>query len=167
MNKAFLSLGTNMGDKKNNLRNAMDMIAKQAGTIDKISSVYKTAPWGVTDQPEFYNMVVSIWSEMTAHELLHVVLNIENKMGRIRKRKMGERIIDIDILLFENKIIDEQDLKVPHPYMHQRNFVLVPLHEIAPQIVHPVLIKTIEELLQVSNDELQVNKIYFDDDMIL
>lgn len=167
MNKAFLSLGTNMGDKKNNLRKAIDMIAKQAGTIDKMSSVYKTAPWGVTDQPEFYNMVVSIWSEMTAQELLLTILKIENKQGRIRKRKMGERIIDIDILLFENKIIDEQDLKVPHPYMHQRNFVLVPLHEIAPQIVHPVFNKTIEQLLLASNDELQVNKIYFDDDMIL
>ena len=167
MNKAFLSLGTNMGDKKNNLRKAIDMIAAEVGTIDKISSVYKTAPWGVTDQPEFFNMVISIGSELSAHELLHVVLNIENKMGRIRERTMGERIIDIDILLFEDEVIDERGLKIPHPFMHQRNFVLVPFNEIAPQIVHPVLNKTIEELLQASSDELQVNKISFDDDMIL
>ena len=163
MNKAFLSLGTNMGDKNNNLRKAIDMLAKQAGTVDKMSSVYKTAPWGVTDQPEFYNMVVSIWSEMTPQQLLQTVLEIENKLGRIRKRKMGERIIDIDILLFENIIIDDQDLRVPHPYMHQRNFVLVPFNEIAPQIVHPVLKKSIHELLITSTDELQISKISFDD----
>ncbi len=158
MNTAFLSLGTNMGDKAGNLQTALAFINDEIGKVEKASSVYGTEPWGVTDQPEFYNIAIQVETHLSAEKVLIKALEIEKKMGRVREKKMGQRIIDIDVLLFENRIINQADLQVPHPYMHQRNFVLVPLNEIAPEKLHPVLNKTIQDLLQLSEDASTVYK---------
>lgn len=158
MNTAFLSLGTNMGNKTNNLQNALALIRERIGRVVQVSSVYETAPWGVTNQPGFYNIAISVATSLSAQKLLITALDIEKQMGRVREKKMGQRIIDIDLLLFEDEIINEPLLQVPHPYLHQRNFVLIPLNEIAPDKIHPVLNKSIKELLAASEDTLAVHK---------
>lgn len=159
MNSAFLSIGTNMGDRSANLNRALSFIATNIGVIINVSPIYETEPWGVTDQPWFYNIAIEIKTKLSPENLLREILLIEEKMGRIRQRKMGERIIDIDILLYENEIIKTETLTVPHPHMHRRNFVLQPLCDIAENAVHPVLKKNVKELLKESSDNLQANKV--------
>lgn len=127
--------------------------------ITQKSSVYETAAWGYTDQPAFYNQVIVLQTTLSATELLSCILDIEKKCGRIRKEKMGPRTVDIDILLFNNEIIHEETLTVPHPALAQRRFALVPLNEVAPDYIHPVLKKTISAMLKDCHDELFVHKI--------
>lgn len=134
----YLGLGSNLGDKNGNLLQAREQIAAVSGIeITAESSLYVTAPWGKTDQEEFLNQVLKIETDLSAIELLHALQNIEINMGRQRLEKWGPRIIDLDILLYGDEVIDGVELTVPHPYMRQRLFVLVPLQEISPELVFP------------------------------
>ena len=158
MNIAYLLLGTNMGDRDQNLLTARELINRHCGNIVKASSIYETAAWGKTDQPAFLNQALEINTSLSARQLMRRILKTERSMGRIREEKYGPRIIDIDILLFNNEKHNYHFLKLPHPEIPNRRFALLPLAEIAPAIVHPVLQKTITALLEECKDELAVEK---------
>jgi len=158
MNEAYLLTGGNIGDRLMNLQQACFKIEKQAGAILRKSDVYETAAWGLTEQNSFLNQVLLISTMYNAEELLQKLLYIEQESGRKRVVKMGPRIIDIDILFYNNEIIATSDLIVPHPQITNRRFVLTPLNEIAPDFVHPVLQETIAELLEICPDNLKVKK---------
>ena len=157
MNKAYLLMGGNVGNTLSRLRQAIDLLGRQHGTVVLQSGVYKTAAWGKTDQQDFLNQAILLATSLTAHELLDAVLHIEEQMGRKRLEKYGPRIIDIDILLFNDSVIKDAGLTVPHPQLQYRRFALTPLSEIASSVVHPVLNKTIHELLQDCPDDLEVS----------
>jgi len=154
--KAMLLLGTNLGDKHHNLLAACEFISKDLGLLSNHSSIYKTAAWGKTEQPEFLNQVVEIETAMIPQALLKACLSIEKQMGRLRMQKWGERIIDIDILYFDNEIMSTPELTIPHPGIQHRRFTLTPLAEMAPNYLHPVLHKTHQMLLQDCDDNLEV-----------
>ena len=155
----FLLLGTNLGDRKKNLIVARQAIESSVGTISKQSSLYKSAAWGKTNQPEFYNQAIEVLTPLSPEDVLQEILFIEQTMGRRREEKWGERIIDIDILLYGNEIIATPDLVVPHPEMANRKFALKPLAEIAAHTVHPLLKIKIQKLLEQCRDPLAVSKI--------
>jgi 2-amino-4-hydroxy-6-hydroxymethyldihydropteridine diphosphokinase len=159
MRTAHLLIGGNLGNRKENLSKAVSLINEQCGALTRSSSIYETEAWGKTDQPSFLNQALEISTSLNARQLMRKVLQIEEEMGRVRKEKLGPRIIDIDILLFENEIHDLRFLKIPHPEMQNRRFVLVPLAEINSTLQHPVLKKTIAELLEECPDNLEVKKI--------
>ena len=159
MRTAYLLIGGNLGNRKENLSKAVLLINEQCGSLTRSSSIYETEAWGKTDQPSFLNQALEISTSLNARQLMRKVLKIEEEMGRVRKEKLGPRIIDIDILLFENEIHDLRFLKIPHPEMQNRRFVLVPLAEINSNLQHPVLKKTIAELLEECPDNLEVKKI--------
>jgi 2-amino-4-hydroxy-6-hydroxymethyldihydropteridine diphosphokinase len=158
-NRIFLLLGTNLGDRRTNLKNAVDEIARSVGAVLMPSSIYQTAAWGKLDQPDFYNQVVEMETSLSGIELLETILGIESKLGRERKEKWGERLIDIDILLMGDRIIQTERLVVPHPQLADRKFTLIPLAEIAPNVIHPVLQKRIGDLLIECKDPLPVHKL--------
>ena len=158
MNIAYLLTGGNLGDREKNLTIARDHINIHCGEIVKTSSIYETAAWGNTDQPSFLNQALEIQTALTARQLMRRILKVEKMMGRVRKEKYGPRIIDIDILLFNNEKHQYPLLKLPHPEMQNRRFVLLPLTEIAPGITHPVFHKTISQLLDECPDQLEVKK---------
>ena len=159
MNITYLLIGGNLGNRQENLATARFLIGKHCGQITRESSVYETAPWGKIDQPGFLNQALEVNTELNARQLIRRILKVEKIMGRVRKEKLGPRIIDIDILLFNDEIQDIPFLKLPHPEMQHRRFVLIPLSEIAAEIVHPVLKKNISQLLHECPDELEVKKI--------
>lgn len=159
MDSVFLLLGSNLGDRITTLAEARSHISRQAGKIITQSSVYKTAAWGNTDQPEFYNQCVEIQSFRGSLETLTTILNIEKIMGRVREVKWGSRLIDIDILLWGNEMIDQPILTAPHPQLQHRRFALTALAEIAPEFAHPVLHKSIRQLLEECTDHLAVEKL--------
>ena len=159
MRTAHLLIGGNLGNRKENLSKAVSLINEQCGSLTRSSSIYETEAWGNTDQPSFLNQALEISTSLNARQLMRRVLKIEEEMGRVRKEKLGPRIIDIDILLFENEIHDLRFLKIPHPEMQNRRFVLVPLAEINSSLQHPVLKKTIAELLEKCPDNLEVKKL--------
>lgn len=159
MNKAYLLIGGNLGQVKENLANARRSIEAQIGSIQAASCLYQTAAWGLEDQPDFLNQVLLVHSDMAAPALLAAMLHIEQQLGRVRDIKNGPRLIDIDLLFFNDEIIELPDLKVPHPLLHTRNFTLFPLAELAPDLVHPVLHKSVQELLADSPDRLAVKKL--------
>ncbi len=132
-----------MGDKEANLQKAVQLLVEHGVEVVKTSDFLCTEPYGVTDQPQFLNAVCCVRTDLEPEELLHLLLAIEQEMGRVRLRHWGERNIDLDLLLYENQILTTDDLKLPHPDMQNRDFVLLPLAEIAPALVHPVLGKTI------------------------
>ncbi|MFI5070355.1 MAG: 2-amino-4-hydroxy-6-hydroxymethyldihydropteridine diphosphokinase [Terriglobales bacterium] len=142
----FLSLGSNIGDRMANIMTAFDHL-REVGEIVGVSSIYETEPVEFTAQPWFLNCVAKLDTEKMPKQLLTAILKIEQSMGRRRQQKKGPRIIDIDILLFGNSTIDAEGLTIPHPSLHQRRFVLEPLVEIAPGVRHPVLKRTVQELL--------------------
>jgi len=148
-----------MGDSKKQLIKAISMIEKKIGKIIRQSGLYQTAAWGKTDQPDFLNQVIVADTKLTAAQTMETILSIETAMGRIRTEKNAPRIIDIDILFFNKEIIHQKDLSIPHPAIHLRRFVLVPLNELAPDFIHPVLKKTNHQLLMKCPDELNVKKI--------
>ena len=157
MNKAYLLMGGNVGDTLRSLRQAIDIMASDYGTILEQSRIYKTAPWGMIDQQAFLNQAILLKTSLTAHALLTGLLSTEEKMGRKRIEKYGPRIIDIDILLYNDSVIKDPGLTVPHPQLEYRRFALAPLNEIASSIVHPVLNKTIQQLLHDCPDDLPVS----------
>lgn len=158
-NGIFLLLGSNEGDRVANLAEAERRIARDAGSVAARSSLYKTAAWGVEDQPEFYNQVLEIRSAHSAEQLLDILLGIEQSMGRRRLQKWGPRIIDIDILFYGQEIRDTAGLTLPHPGIPSRRFTLVPLAEIAPGFVHPLLKKDVRTLLSECTDSLAVVRV--------
>ena len=159
MSTAYLLIGGNLGDRKQNLSTAIELINEQCGIVTKTSSLYETAAWGITDQPAFLNQALEISTSLNAKQLLRKILKVEKMMGRVRKEKFGPRIIDIDILFYEDEIHDLRFLKIPHPELQNRRFVLEPLAEINSEFLHPVLKKTIAELLEECPDNLEVKKI--------
>jgi 2-amino-4-hydroxy-6-hydroxymethyldihydropteridine diphosphokinase len=142
----YLSLGSNVGDRAAQLRDAQARV-RAAGRVVAVSSFYETEPVEFTQQPWFLNCAIALETTKTAQQLMTTILGIEEEMGRRRVQKKGPRSIDIDILLFDDTIMDSKDLTIPHPAMHQRRFVLEPLAEIAPEVLHPVFQKTIRQLL--------------------
>ena len=143
---AYLALGSNLGDKEANLRRALELLQQRGVEVVKTSSFICTEPYGVTDQPQFLNGVCEVRTSLEPLELLQTLLEIEQEMGRVRLRHWGERNIDLDLLLYEDVVMDTPELILPHPDMQNRDFVLLPLAEIAPELVHPILQKSIEEL---------------------
>jgi 2-amino-4-hydroxy-6-hydroxymethyldihydropteridine diphosphokinase len=159
MNKLYLSIGGNEGNRFSNLKQAVTNIEIFCGELLLQSSLYETAPWGKTDQHSFLNQALLIQTGLDAVSAMKIILEIEEKMGRKRKEKYGSRIIDIDILFFNNEILQLPQLKIPHPEIQNRRFVLVPMNEIASSFIHPVSHKTIRELLDECPDQLSVKKI--------
>lgn len=155
-NEVYLLLGSNLGDRNENLERAKIGIAHTAALILNSSSLYETQPWGKTDQPGFINQVIQVACDSTPRELLTRLLALEAEMGRLRKEQWGPRLIDMDILFFGQQIVSDHDLTIPHPGISERRFTLVPLAEIAPGFVHPLLKKTCQQLLAECQDPLGV-----------
>lgn len=155
-----LGLGGNVGNRLKNIALAQHLIEKQLGVIDKYSNIYETAAWGNTDQPAFLNQAILIKTPFTPLQTLHIVLQIEKQMGRFREIKWAPRIIDIDILLYNQTIINKPQLQIPHPFMHERRFVLKPLAEIMPNTQHPTFKKSFRDLLTTCQDSLSVEPIF-------
>lgn len=155
MNRAVLHLGSNLGDRKENLAIAFSSLSEFV-QIEEMSSVYLTEAWGIEDQPSFYNQAAAIKTAFSAHELLDYCRDIWTTFPEKIGAQWGPRYIDIDIIFFNDETINTELLKIPHPRLHLRNFVLIPLLEIAPEWVHPTFHKTIEELYLESTDTLEV-----------
>jgi len=157
MNIIILSIGTNLGNRQENLVKAVTGIRETIGHVLISSSVYETEPWGFQTTNQFLNIVLKVETNLEPSEVLKEILKIENMLGRIRVEKQyTSRLIDIDILLFGDRVIDDKDIKVPHPLMHERMFVLVPLCEIASDMVHPTLKKPFGTLLKTCEDKGKV-----------
>lgn len=160
MKKVFLGLGTNLGNRESNLKEAVRMIAEFIGKVLDSSSVYETPPWGFTSENDFLNMVVRIETKYAPSELMNRVLMVESMLGRERNQdRYSSRVIDIDILLYEDLIIEEKGLKIPHRLMHERRFVLAPLCELAPDLIHPIYGKSMSVLLEKCRDRSKIRKL--------
>jgi len=155
----FLSLGSNIGDREKNLSRALFALEKEGVEILKISSLYETQPVDFPSQPWFYNQLVEVRTKANPESLLGVVKKIEQKMGRKSRQKTRPRIIDIDIILAEGTVIQKKELKIPHPRMEKRNFVLLPFVEISPDTVHPVFNEDMKTLWKKSDDRSTVKQI--------
>jgi 2-amino-4-hydroxy-6-hydroxymethyldihydropteridine diphosphokinase len=156
MNSTYLLIGGNLGNRIENLAMARSLIENELGKIIKVSSIYETAAWGITKQPDFLNQVLLIKTKFSPEKMMQLILSIENKMGRVRTQKNASRIIDIDILFFNDEIISNENLTIPHLEIQNRKFALIPLNEIASDLVHPVFKQSIKNLLSTSKDKLQV-----------
>lgn len=156
MSGVILLLGSNIGDSYSILTRAKAMIQSAIGNIERISQVYLTEAWGYHDQPPFLNQAIAVTTQLTPQHLLIKINQLEKDLGRVRIEKWRERTIDIDIIYYHQKIIDEPDLKIPHPEMQHRKFVMVPVAEIIPEMQHPVLRLSNRQLLEKIEDPLQV-----------
>ncbi|HEV9037223.1 MAG TPA: 2-amino-4-hydroxy-6-hydroxymethyldihydropteridine diphosphokinase [Puia sp.] len=159
MNISYLLIGGNEGDRENRLAEARRQIMEMAGPIRKTSSLYETAPWGNLHQPWFLNQALQVETTFDAATLMTSLLGIEEKMGRKRLEKYGSRAIDIDILFFNDAIVAEPGMIIPHPEIANRRFVLEPMDEIAPDYIHPVLGVSVQQLLQTCTDPLEVKRL--------
>ena len=142
----YIALGTNLGDREANLANARESLPSEVKVV-QASSIYVTPPWGYEDQPDFLNQVLETRSTLEPLPLLAKLKSIEEQMGRLKTFRNGPRLIDLDILFYGQRVVDESDLQIPHPRLQERAFVLVPLNEIAPDFIHPVLAVKVETLL--------------------
>ena len=158
MNTAYLSLGSNIGDRAHNITHALEQLASHSERLVKQSSLYETEPVELREQDWFLNCVVEVETNLRPQELMQVLLRIERSMGRERTVPKGPRIIDVDILLFGSERVHESHLEIPHPRMTDRRFVLVPFSEIAPDAVHPIMKKTIQQLLEDTPDHSEVRR---------
>jgi 2-amino-4-hydroxy-6-hydroxymethyldihydropteridine diphosphokinase len=154
LHRAFLGLGTNLGDRAANIGAALQRLAK-LGTMAAVSSLYETEPWGITEQPKFLNAACLLLTTLSPHDLLPAVKRIEQAMGRAPTVRNGPRLIDIDILFYDDVILATPGLTIPHAGLHTRSFVLRPLLEIAPDVVHPVFKRTVRELADALGDQQQ------------
>jgi len=145
---AYIGVGSNLGNRHENCLRAVELLEKKGFIVQKCSSLYETEPWGVNDQPRFINMAVQIETTLGPDELLGLLKNIEKEIGRQDTSHWGPRVIDLDILLFNALVLNEENLSIPHPLLHEREFALRPLNEIAPDVIHPVFRMTIDELTQ-------------------
>jgi len=161
MNTAYLLLGGNMGDRVSIIGKAISYIHASCGSVVKKSSLFESVPWGFDDKTQFINQVIKLETSMSAEDLLQNLLNIELLLGRVRNQTKNyhSRNIDIDILFFNDEIINKQALKIPHPLLQERKFTLMPLSEIASDLRHPLFNKTVNELLNECNDPLEVVKL--------
>lgn len=159
MNKVYLLIGGNVGDRQGNLEQARREIDLNIGEISRTSSVYETAPWGNQAQDSFLNQVLEVLSPMDPDAILETTLAIEQRMGRIRQGLNQPRTIDIDILYFNNETISRDGLTIPHPRIAERKFVLIPMNELNPDWVDPAHQQSIIQLLDACRDELEVNKL--------
>jgi 2-amino-4-hydroxy-6-hydroxymethyldihydropteridine diphosphokinase len=148
MHSVIIAIGTNLGNRRKNINIAIQKMKENGIDVEKISPVYETAPYGYTEQPAFLNCAILGKTNLSPHELLDTLLSIEKEMGRVRKIHWGPRIIDLDIIFYDNLIIDEPNLKIPHPDMQNREFVLKPISDIAPCFVHPKFCKTVKTLYE-------------------
>jgi 2-amino-4-hydroxy-6-hydroxymethyldihydropteridine diphosphokinase len=154
MYRVFLSLGSNQGKRKSNLIKAKKLLIDMVGDIKRCSSIYKTKPWGCAHQQNFFNQVIELMTVYNPHDLLKKLKDIEKLLGRMPAGKeYAARPLDLDILLFEDMILSDPTLKIPHPLMHLRKFVLVPFVEIEPEMIHPVFRKTMKQLLNECEDD--------------
>lgn len=155
----YLSLGGNVGDVLETFQIAKKLITSKIGDVVTASGVYKTAAWGVENQPDFLNQVLLVNTKLSPTEVLTQALVIEKELGRVRLQKWGERTLDIDLLFYDDSVLEEEHLIVPHPRISERKFILIPLKEISENLQHPVLKKTVSQLLSECNDVLKVEKL--------
>lgn len=154
MSIAYILSGSNLGQREKLLKLALKSLERDAGKLVAVSSVFESPAWGFDHPKQFLNQAIELSTKLSAHELLNSILLIEKELGRKRKSKLYEaRTIDIDILFYDDQIIDDVDLVVPHPRLHERRFALLPMLELAPDHVHPVFDKSIHELYNVCTDE--------------
>ena len=146
MHTAYLGIGSNLGNREENCIRAVELFEKRGIHVRRKSALHETKPWGMNDQPLFLNMAIEIETALNPRELLKMLKEMEKEIGREPTSRWGPRIIDLDILLFNATVVDDDNLSIPHPLMHERDFVLKPLTEIAPDAKHPVLHKSIREL---------------------
>ena len=160
MSYAYLLLGSNLGNKEENLRNAVKLL-KKTGKVVRQSAIYETEPWGFTDERNFFNMALCLDTTLNPFELINEILKIEICIGRIRQNKQWvAREIDIDIIFYDDRVVNEEHLLIPHPHAAKRKFVLVPLKEIAPSLIHPILKKSISQLLSECPDDSDVELLH-------
>lgn len=155
--RVFIGLGTNLGERFENLARARALLAERV-VVKAVSSVYETKPWGYLDQPDFLNQVIEVETDLTPTKLLNLLKQVEKKMGRETSFKYGPRLIDLDILLVGDRVLHTARLNIPHPQITERAFVLVPLAELAPEMVHPVLYRSVTDLLTELPDRDEVKK---------
>ena len=161
MASVIVGLGSNLGDSKKLIEHAISIINKEVGAVKTCSSLYKTPPWGFESDQEFINAVVELKTDKSAEETLRYLLAIELKLGRIRDKSKGysSRMIDLDLLDYDSEIINTENLRTPHPLLHRRSFVLVPLNEIKPNWRHPVLNEVPVKLIEQLNDKCTIEKV--------
>lgn len=151
MSTVYIGIGSNLGDREGNCLRAVKLLSEDGLIVRKQSSLYETEPWGLKDQPEFINMAIEAETGLEPLKLLELLKNIEKQMGRDESVRWGPRVIDLDILFYNDMVIDTPEFRIPHPLMHERDFVLKPLAEIAPEKEHPVVKKTVREMLSGLN----------------
>lgn len=162
-NKVLLSLGSNLGDREKNILDVIKFITNYNILSDiKLSNIYETAPHGVENQPDYLNMCLSGYTKLSALKLISTLKNLEVELGRLDRGKWMEREIDIDIIFYEDLVIENDSLILPHPRMHERNFVLIPANEIEPEMIHPIFEKDIETLKNESLDDSKIYKLNYE-----